>query len=260
MLSVISWQCPSCGRDAEGAVCPGCVIPAPPPGMVWIEGDTLTLDGILYEVGPFYIDSGPVTWRSVLPWLNSRVESLEDLAWVITGVFDENLQFIRYTPLTSSETGDGLGVPAACLDMPAGSFTLQGAAGFLASEGRRLPTVLELALASRSGVFAGTDVFTVMSAYSSIMEAAMGPLLGRLQSQAMFAGYSTAAERVMWEWTTSDPADPLVDLDESTSPCATVWRPSGTGVADRGSGYFNIAFRGVVGPPPAGGREDGAPR
>jgi len=70
----------------------------------------------------------------------------------------------------------------------------------------------------------------------------------------MFAGYSTSAERVMWEWTGSLPGSPAVVALDADAPCATLYRSGGTGIADAGSGYFNVAFRGVVSLPLAASR------
>ncbi len=230
------------------------MIPAPPDGMAFIPGDTITYEGVLYEVAPFYADSTPVTYASILPWLNGAFEDGQGLAALITGHYDENFQFLRYTPLTGDETGAGLTVPPDCMDLPATSVTPEGASGFLAASGRRLPSAVELALAARHGLLADTDVYSVMSVYADMMEASMGALLGRLSAQAMFAGYSTAAERVVWEWTGSVPGSPAVSGGETASPCAVIYRNSGSGVADNRSGYFNIAFRGVVGLPLAASR------
>ncbi|MGB4082197.1 MAG: hypothetical protein WBK62_02990, partial [Candidatus Fermentibacter daniensis] len=58
--------------------------------------------------------------------------------------------------------------------------------------------------------------------------------------------YSTASERVIWEWTGSAPGEPASSSTETLSPCTVIYRNGGPGVADNSSGYFNVAFRGVV--------------
>jgi formylglycine-generating enzyme required for sulfatase activity len=222
--------------------------------MAWVAGDTITYEGTLYEVPSFYIDSAATTYSEFLPWLNGRIGTAEDLADIITGQYDENYQFLRYTPLTGDETGSGLTVPAACLELPATSVTWPAAAEYLSESGRRLPSAVEMALASRAGLVADIDVYSIMSTYGSMMEASMGALLGRLSTQAMFAGYSTASERVVWEWTSSIPGSPDATDMDTIAPCPVIWRNSGPGVADGRSGYFNLAFRGVVSIPLAATR------
>lgn len=249
-----AWVCPSCGDGVDDAFCPVCLIPVPPAGMAFVHGDTITVDGVTCTVEPFYVDSSAVTYEDLLPWLNGAFEDGEGLAAVITGQYDENFQFLRYTPFTGDASGSGLTVPQVCMGLPAASVTPRGAREFLASEGRRLPTAAELALAARNGLVAEVDVFSVMSTYADMMESSMGSMLGRLSTQAMFAGYSTATERLMWEWTGSVPGSPGEVAHDSEEPCATLYRAGGTGIAEAGSGYFNVAFRGVVSLPLAASR------
>ncbi len=240
-----AWDCPQCGLTNQGPICRRCSLPEPPPGTVWIEGDTVTVDGEVVEVAPFFIDASPVTYRRMLPWLNEEATSLERLAELVSGQADDNLNFLRYTPFTGNEQGTGLTVPSACLDLPACSITWNGARQFLASEGKRLPTAAELALAARRGLLPELDVQNVMSAFAEMMYQAMGSALGRFDAQAMFAGYGTPGERAIWEWTGDTPsgADPAVD------PCATIFRARGAGIASIDCGYFNVAFRGAVSDP-----------
>lgn len=254
MVLSAAWVCPSCGDGVEAAFCPRCLIPEPPSGMAFVPGDTITVDGVLCDVQPFYIDSSAVSYQDLLPWLNGAFEDGEGLAAIITGQYDEDFQYLRYTPFTGDESGSGLTVPQACMDLPAASVTPGGARSYLASTGRRLPSAAELALAARNGLVEEVDVFAVMSTYADMMEASMGAMLGRLSTQAMFAGYSTASERVMWEWTGSLPGSPTEAVRDAVAPCTTVYRPGGTGIADSGSGYFNVAFRGVVSLPLAASR------
>jgi hypothetical protein len=238
-----AWDCPACGTANQGQICTECHLPEPPEGMAWVPGDTITVDGILFRVEPFFIDSSRVTYRDVLPWLNSEATSIDRLAEIVSGQYDESLNFLRYTPFTGSEDGSGITVPAGCLDLPVTSFTWPAASDYLRSTGRRMPSTAEMALAARHGMVADQDIFEIMSAWASMMEASMGSLLGRISAQAMFAGYSSRAERAIWEWTSDAPGygDPPVP-----PACMVVFRPSGTGLADRSSGYFNIGFRGAV--------------
>lgn len=256
ILLVLSaaWVCPSCGGGVDEAFCPRCLIPEPPSGMAFVPGDTITVDGVPCTVPSFYVDSAAVSYEDILPWLNGAFEDGEGLAALVTGQYDADFQFLRYTPFTGDASGSGLAVPPACMGLPAASVTLEGARSYLASEGRRLPSAAELALAARNGLVAEVDVFSVMSTYADMMEQSMGSMLGRLSTQAMFAGYSTASERVMWEWTGSLPGSPADVARDADAPCATLYRPGGTGVADAGSGYFNVAFRGVVPLPLAASR------
>ena len=240
-----AWDCPQCGLSNQGPICRRCSLPEPPPGTVWIRGDTITVDGEVVEVAPFFIDASPVTYRRLLPWLNEEATSLERLAELVSGKADDNMNFLRYTPFTGNEQGTGLAVPSACLDLPACSITWTGARQFLASEGKRLPTTAELALAARRGFFRELDVQAVMSAFAEMMYQAMGSALGRFDAQAMFAGCGTPGEIVIWEWTGDTPSGAGVWTD----PCVVIFRTGGTGIASTDSGYFNVAFRGAVSDP-----------
>lgn len=240
-----AWDCPRCGLSNQGSICRRCSLPEPPAGTVWIEGDTVTVGGELVEVAPFFLDASPVTYRRILPWLNEEATSLERLAELVSGQADENLNFLRYTPFTGNEQGTGLTVPSACLDLPACSITWTGAIQFLSSEGKRLPTAAELALAERCGLLREMDVQAVMSTFAEMMYDAMGSALGRFDAQAMFAGYGTPGERVVWEWTGDTPSG----AGSRTDPCVVIFRGGATGIASTDSGYFNVAFRGAVSDP-----------
>jgi hypothetical protein len=245
-----AWDCPRCGTPGQGAAfCSVCGLPEPPAGMAFVPGCTVTVSGEQVEVAPFFIDSMPVTYRDVLPWMETAVTSEEDLAAVVTGQFDESYQFLSFTPFINNEDGTALTVPAASFGMPAASFTWEGATLFLTDAGKRLPTLAQITAANEAGLITRFDVYTVMSSFEPVMTATMGQLLGPLGRQSMFMGYSTASERVMWEWTRDEwalrpwePGDPL-------GPYRTIWKcldTPVTGAAGRDTGYFNVIFRGVV--------------
>jgi len=236
------WVCPACGTANPGQICTRCSLPEVPPGMVYIPASTVVLDGDTIQVEPLFVDSDFSTYRQVLPWMNSTITTLQKLAEVVTGQYDSNLQFLRYTPFTGSSDGSGLTVPSGCFDLPVCSFTRIGATEYLLSTGKRLPTAAELAAAEQAGLVRRVDVYDLMATYSTILESTMGEMLGRLAGQAMFAGYSTADERVLWEWTSDSPAGRAA----VEGPCATIYRPSGRGVAGVDCGYFNVTFRGAV--------------
>jgi hypothetical protein len=235
------WDCPSCGSANNGQICTSCFLPEVPPGMVWVPATSVVLDGDTIEVQPFFIDTSFVSYRQVLPWMNATITSLDQLGAVITGQYDENLQFLRYTPFTSSSEGAGMTVPSDCFDLPACSFTRPGAVDFLLSVGKRLPSAAELAAASAAGLASRIDVYDVLANYASMIQSALGDLLGRLAGQAMFAGYSTADERVLWEWTSDSPGTANVQ-----GPCGVIYRSTGAGIAVSDGGYFNVGFRGAV--------------
>jgi hypothetical protein len=236
-----AWDCPACGEANGGQICTRCFLPEVPSGMVYIPACSVVLDGDTVSVEPFFVDASFTTYRQVLPWMNSTITTLDQLATVLTGQFDENLQFLRYTPITGSSDSSGMTVPSTCLDMPACSFTRTGAEAYLLAAGKRLPTVAELAAVDAAGIIERIDVYDVMSGYASMMTVALGEMLGRLQGQAMFAGYSTADERVLWEWTSDVPGAP-----DPAEPCGIIYRHTGTGIAVASCGYFNVAFRGAV--------------
>jgi len=140
-------------------------------------------------------------------------------------------------------------VPAGCFGMPAASFTWDGATLYLMDTGRRLPTVAQITAANEAGLITRFDVYTVMSSFESVMTATMGQLLGPLGRQSMFMGYSTASERVMWEWTRDEWARKPGEPDDPLGLYRTIWKPLDTpvtGAAGRDMGYFNVIFRGVV--------------
>lgn len=235
-----AWDCPACGAANAGPVCTRCFLPEVPAGMSFVPACSVVLDGDTVDVAAFFVDSSPVTYRRILPWMNSTITTAEQLAAAVGGLYDTRGEFLSYTPFTSAESG-GLTVPSACFDLPAGSFTVGGAGEFLASEGRRLPSAAELEAAYQAGLVPPVDTYEVMESFASVMEASIGPLLGTLSTQAMFAGFSSPSERVIWEWTSD-----VTGSEDIPGPCAVIFRPSGTGVALGGSGYFNVMFRGAV--------------
>jgi hypothetical protein len=209
--------------------------------MAYVPGASVVVDGDTVSVQPFFVDAGFATYRQILPWMNATITALDQLATVVTGQYDQNLQFLRYTPFTGSSDGSGMTVPSECFDLPACSITRQGAEEYLMSIGKRLPTAAELAAADAAGIVRRIDVYDVMASYASMLQSSMGEILGRLAGQAMFAGYSTADERVLWEWTSDSPG-----TEDVPGPCGIIYRSTGQGIAASDCGYFNVAFRGAV--------------
>ena len=202
-------------------------------------GDTVSVE-------PFLIDSFPVSYRQVLPWLNQNLTSMNDLAELVVGQYDAEGQFLKFTPFVMGESGSGLTVPTDCFSQPVSSLTWTGAVRFLRSRGARLPRRYELAAAARMGLVDPVDVFSVMSCYSQVMERNLG-ILGAVGSQAIFQ-YGQGSELQMWEWTLDAWGQEPGEAVQLQSPYRTLFRPSQSevGVARKNMGYFNVTFRGVV--------------
>lgn len=247
------WECPECGVDNSGAICEECGLIEPPQGMVYIPAGYVVTDGYKVYYHSFFIDTFPVSYRQIIPWINMSIESVENLAIIITGKFDQELQFLKFTPFTGSEDGSGLTVPANCFDLPVGSITWEASRLFLSQVGKRLPTKVEIIAAWEAGIIEPIDVKAVMSVYEDVTVYFMGGSieLGAIDSQAMFrSGYSTLEERVMWEWTGDSwgwlPED---QISEPDSPTRLLFKPlsePGFGFTQGNYGYFNVTFRGVV--------------
>lgn len=244
-----AWVCPECGVDVSGNFCGDCTLPAAPPGMVYIPGTDVVLQGDTVAVGPFFIDSSPVAYRSVLSWLGENCRDPRVLASVITGQYSESGHFLAFTPLVATATGEYT-VSAASLDRPAAGFTWNGASWYLSSRGARLPTLAEIAAALEHGVIEPFNAYSEMQLYARLMETSLGEVLGAISRQAMFAGFSTAEERVMWELThTSFSENPTEAMPYGENPYIAIFKPlpvpvvSGTG---REMGYFNVIFRGAL--------------
>ena len=166
-----------------------------------------------------------------------------------TSALFANYQFLSFTPFINNEDGTALTVPTNSFGVPASSFTWEGATLYLLDQGKQLPTSAQLTAAMEAGLVTGFDVYTVMSSYANVMTATMGNMLGSLGSQSMFAGYSTAAERVMWEWARDEWAHQPGTHIDMLATCRTMWKPLETpvtGAAARDAGYFNVIFRGVI--------------
>ena len=240
------WTCPACGSAAEGDACPECGLLQPPEGMAYVPACRVQVLGDTVAVDAFLVDSNPVTYRRVLPWLNANLTSMQDLAELLVGQYDAEGQFLKFTPFVVGESGQGLTVPTDCFSMPVASLTWTGAVRYLRSRGARLPRAAELAAAARMGLAEPVEVYPVMSCYAQVMERNMG-ILGSLGSQAIFS-YGEGSELSMWEWTLDawgqDPAEPAGQQD----PYRTLLRPGRTepGVARKNMGYFNVTFRGVI--------------
>ncbi len=241
--------CPACGSERAGAVCGGCGLPETPTGMVYVPAADVVLNGDTLHVGAFFIDSFPVVYRDVLPWLSENCRDGRTLASVITGQYNESGHFLAFTPFAASPSGEYT-VPAGMMDRPAAGFTWTGADTYLSSRGLRLPTLAELYAAHARGMIQSFSAYSEMQLYSGLMESSLGSLLGALSGQAMFAGFSTAEERVMWELSrTVWGGDPLSGASESEGPTITLFKPLESPVtsgAGRDMGYFNVVFRGAI--------------
>lgn len=249
-FSAAAWTCPACGETEQtGSVCSACRLPEPPAGMAFVPASTVVVRGDTVEVGAFFIDSLPVAYRDVLPWLGQNCRDGQVLASVITGQYSDSGHFLAFTPFVATATSE-YSVPAVCLDRPAASFTWTGAQWYLSSRGTRLPTLAEMHAAARAGLIQPFNAYSEMQLYANLMETSLGDILGALGRQAMFAGYSTEGERVMWELThTPLGGDPSTAMPEAGDPCVYIFKPlpvpieSGTG---RDMGYFNVIFRGAI--------------
>jgi len=246
---VYAWQCPACAAQNEGSFCVQCHLPEPPPGMIFVPATTVEINGNPVDVPPFFIDSLPVTYREFLPWINGSDFSVNELGIIITGGGDESMQFLAFTPFMGAQEG-GITVPSQCLENPIASITWSGAQSFLSDSGKRLPTLAEMKAASSRGLISVWDSYEVMQVFAGQMQATMGELLGTLSLQAMFAGYSTANERIMWELTgTIFGGDPLATSVPVDVHYITLFKAlsepvlSSTG---REMGYFNVIFRGAI--------------
>ncbi len=240
------WRCPACSTLAEGDACPECGLLRPPEGMAYVPASRVEIMGDTVSVDAFLIDSVPVSYRKVLPWLNRNLTSMQDLAEILVGQYDADGQFLKFTPFVVGESGQALTVPTNCFSMPVSSLTWTGAVRFLRHRGARLPRAAELAAAAGMGYVDPVDVYPVMSSYSQVLERNMG-ILGSLGSQAIFS-YGEGSELQMWEWTLDawgqEPGQPLRQQD----PYRILLRPAGLepGVARKDMGYFNVIFRGVI--------------
>jgi len=89
-----------------------------------------------------------------------------------------------------------------------------------------------------------------MLAFANQMRTAMGDMLGTVGTQAMFAGYSTERERIMWELTGTVPGDDMGNtVPSSDAKYIIILKPADelqTSATDRDNGYFNVIFRGAI--------------
>jgi len=248
-LSALAWDCPQCSADNQGTFCSDCHLPEPPDGMAFVPSCTVEINGQEVEVSRFFIDSEPVSYRDMIPWLNNSGFGARELGAVITGGGEESMEFLAFTPFTGDENG-GITVPSQCLENPAASITWSGAQSFLSEAGKRLPTLGEMYAAREAGLLQQYDAYEAMLAFSGQMRASMGEMLGTLSTQAMFAGYSTASERVMWELTgTVWGGDPMERAPFPNVSYITILKPLDqpdiTSI-HRDNGYFNVIFRGAI--------------
>ncbi len=251
-VAAFAWQCPACSTDNEGSFCVHCHLPEPPPGMIYVPESTVEVNGAMVEVPPFFIDEQPVSYRDFLPWLNGSGFGIQEIGIIVTGGGDETMQFLAFTPFIGDQNG-GITVPSECLMNPAASITWSGAQSFLSEEGKRLPTLAEIEAAASHGLIATWDSYEAMLAFAGQMQSSMGSMLGTLSAQAMYAGYSSANERIMWELTgTVFGGDPLASAVSTDVMYITLFKALSEPVVSatgREMGYFNVIFRGAIGVP-----------
>ncbi len=260
------WICPACGTENSGEFCTHCDIPEPPEGMEFVEASIVIIDGEDVEVGPFFIDSKPVICRDVLSWISNEIRHLQEVHIYLSGQEEllmpgdamgeeyTNIVFIRYSPwviykdVQGSVTG--ITVQTGCFDIPAASFTWQAANLYLHDRGSRLPSRAELTVATESGIIEIEDTWEVLNAYSDFITMTLSGILGIPPANlAMFSDNQSPADRVMWEWTRDAWGQAPGSLSELESPYALIFKPvvpPVAGTALRGSGYYNVIFRGVV--------------
>ena len=244
-----AWQCPECGAENQDSYCNVCHLPEPPDGMVYIPATTVEIDGESVDVSRFFIDVSPVTYREFLPWLNNSGFSSDELGIIITGDGENPMDFLAFTPFQGDQQG-GVTVPSVCLENPVASITWNGAQSFLSEQGKRLPSLAEMYAADAAGVIQPFDTYTAMLAFANQMRAGMGELLGTVGTQAMFAGYSTERERIMWEFTGTVPGDDAGNTAPSSdAKYIHIIKPADglqISATDRDDGYFNVIFRGAI--------------
>ncbi len=249
-VAALAWQCPACGGENEGSFCVNCHLPRPPEGMVYVPATSVEVNGIMVDVSPFFIDAQPVSYRDFIPWLNGSGFSVDELGIIITGGGDETMQFLAFTPFMGDENRGGITVPSQCLENPAASITWSGAQSFLSDTGKRLPTLAEMEAASSRGLIDTWDSYDAMLSFAGWMQESMGEMLGVLNAQAMFAGYSSANERIMWELTGTVFGGSSTATAVSTDVIyITLFKALSEPLissTSRDMGYFNVIFRGAI--------------
>ncbi len=260
------WICPACGTENSGAFCTHCDIPEPPDGMEFVEASTVVIDGEDVEVGPFFIDSEPVICRDILSWISNEIHYVQEIPIYISGQEEllmpgeamgeeyTNIVFVRYSPWVIYKDAQGfvtgITVQTGCFDIPAASLTWQAASLYLLDRGGRLPSRAELTAATEAGIIKIEDTWEVLNAYSDFITMSLSGILGVSPSNlAMFTENQFPADRVMWEWTRDAWGQSPGSLSELESSYALIFKPvipPVAGTALRGSGYYNVIFRGVV--------------
>ncbi len=248
-VAAFAWQCPACGLENEGYFCVDCHLPQTPEGMIYVPATTVEVDGVMVEVLPFFLDQQPVSYRDFIPWLNESGFGIEEIGIIITGGGDQTMQFLAFTPFIGDPNG-GITVPSQCLETPVASITWSGAQSYLADTGKRLPTLAEINAAASLGLIDVWDSYEAMQIFSGEMRSSMGDMMGTLSAQAMFAGYSSTNERIMWELTGTvfgnNPAATAVSVDALYITLFKALSEPVISSTSRDMGYFNVIFRGAI--------------
>lgn len=233
---------------------------------MFIPACSVSVDGNMVPVPAFFIDSEPVSCRSILGWLSSEISYLDQVPVYLTGQEEllmsgsnigsefSDVVFVRYTPwviyLDMQGGIEGITVQTGCFDNPANAVTFDAASLYLGDIGKRLPTEAELTAAVSAGAAGYIDTWEVVSAYSDFISMTLSSIIGVPPAGlSMFSENLDPRERIMWEWTVDAWGQSPYGPPDDVSPYAVIVKPLDPvfrGTAMREYGYFNVVFRGVV--------------